>query len=194
MMNRHVLAGIVAVLAAVTNVFASAPQVIDIVDQADLGAAEFRCSIAVDSLDQPHVVTTEGSGVHFYDKVAGAWRADSTDSYTAFGASQYGNPHMEIVADRAWISGVLVGPIGVILRENMAVTPTPVAQSKKIGIRPFDRAIGTFATAIRFAPASSSLLSSSPRWSSARRSKVSTLCDFTARKMTTTSTRPRDFS
>lgn len=118
----------------------AAPQILGIVEQAYLGPwSEFRCTIATDGNNQPHIVSTEGAGIHFYDKVGGAWRVESANSGALFGSAQYGNPHMEIVSgNRAWVGGVLFGGrfgIGVIVRDNMATAPTPVGSAPRAGVR-----------------------------------------------------------
>ena len=43
---------------------------------------------------------------------------------------------MEILNDRAWIDGILIGPFGIMVRDNMSTAPTPLAQSKKAWVRP----------------------------------------------------------
>ncbi len=103
-----------------------------------LGAHEFRGKIATDSANQPHVVTTDGSSANFYYKIGGSWRAEFMSS-GVFNSSQYGNPHMEIAGDQAWVSGVLWGGafgFGVIYRQNMASDPTPVSTALKTTVRP----------------------------------------------------------
>lgn len=118
----------------------AAPQILGVVEEAYLGPRrEFRCTIATDGNNQPHIVSTEGTSVHFYDKVGGAWRAEAANSGALFGSVQYGNPRMEIVpGNRAWIGGVLFGGrfgIGVIVRHNMATAPTPVGSSPRAAVR-----------------------------------------------------------
>lgn len=113
-------------------------RIVSIGREESLGAHEFRGSIATDSANLPHVVTTDGTSAHFYDKIGGAWRAEYMNS-ALFNSSQYGNPHMEIAADQAWVSGVLWGGsfgFGIIYRQNMTNDPTPISTALKITVRP----------------------------------------------------------
>lgn len=139
MKKSSMLAAVLGLVMAVTA-NAAAPQILGVVEQALLGpSGEFRCTIATDSQSNPHIVSTEGTAIHFYDKVGGSWRAESASSSGLFGSGQYGNPYMEIVSgDIGWVGGVLFGGrfgIGVINRRNMASSPTPVATSARTGIR-----------------------------------------------------------
>jgi hypothetical protein len=113
-------------------------RIVSIGPEETLGAHEYRGSIATDSANQPHIVTTDGTSTHFYDKIGGSWRAEYMDS-SVFNSSQYGNPHMEIAADQAWVSGVLWGNafgFGIIFRQNMASDPPPVSGALKTTVRP----------------------------------------------------------
>ncbi len=136
-LNSRVLGAFATV--ALSSVWASPPQILDIGEPVLLSSVgQFRSSIATDSKDQPHIITTEGTSVRFYDKVGGTWRTD-TMSAARFNSSQFGNPRLEIVNDNAWYSGVLWVPsvgIGIIYRENMATSPTPVASSRGMRSRP----------------------------------------------------------
>lgn len=139
-MKKSSMLAIVLGLVTAVTANAAAPQILGVVEQALLGpSGEFRCTIATDSQSNPHIVSTEGAGIHFYDKVGGVWRAETATSGGLFGSGQYGNPYMEIVpGDIAWVGGVLFGGrfgIGVINRRNMASSPTPVATSARTGIR-----------------------------------------------------------
>lgn len=122
----------------VTHAGAVLARIVAIGPEETLGAHEYRGSIATDSANQPHVVTTDGTSTHFYDKIGGSWRAEYMSS-SVFNSSQYGNPHMEIAADVAWVSGVLWGNafgFGIIFRQNMVNGPTPVSSALKTTVRP----------------------------------------------------------
>lgn len=141
MRNGRNLVVMLLVLGAVrVCVQAGVPQILGVVEEAYLGPwPEFRCTIATDGNNQPHIVSTENTAVHFYDKVGGSWRLETSSSSWLFGSGQFGNPHMEIVSgQRAWIGGVLFGGrfgIGVIMRENMTTAPTPITQAPRAGVR-----------------------------------------------------------
>jgi len=114
------------------------PKIISVSAPETLGASHYRGSIATDSLDQPHIITTEGSAVSLYDKIGGTWRSESFSS-ALFNSSQYGNPALQIGNDGAWYSGVLWGNsfgFGIIYRRNISTSPTPVASSLRTPVRP----------------------------------------------------------
>lgn len=99
-----------------------------------VGAAGRLSSIAVDTLDQPHLVCDGGTMAYFYDRIGGTWRASSLDM-TTVGFRQYYNPRLEIDGlDRAWVSGILVDGFGTIVRENLRSNPSaPYFSNQRVG-------------------------------------------------------------
>ncbi len=106
---------------------AQVPELLDIGNEEFLGGGRLP-SIAVDRLDQPHVVADGGSMVYLHDRIGGQWRSLVKNVQTLVNSAQFYNPHIEIDSkDRAWISGVTwppAGGVGVILRENVSSNPT----------------------------------------------------------------------
>lgn len=126
------------VLCAARSAEATLARIAFVGPEETLGAHEFRGGIATDSANQPHVVTTDGTSAHFYDKIGGTWRAEFMSS-GVFNSSQYGNPEVDITADQAWYSGVLWGGtfgFGVIFRQNILSAPTPVSTALKTVAHP----------------------------------------------------------
>jgi len=132
---------IVAVYLSVATMvsIAAPPTIVEFGPIEHLGANHFRGSIATDSANQPHIVTTSGTIANFYDKIGATWRVDSMSSAATFNSSQYGNPRVEIAGNNAWYSGVLWGGsfgFGIILRQNIASAPSLVSSSPKVRARP----------------------------------------------------------
>lgn len=93
------------------------------------GAGGLRGSVATDSANTPHVVTTEapGSAFYFSDLINGAFNTTKYDSSALFNSPQFGAPHIEIdAADTAWISATFWYPnmgIGITVRPNIKGNP-----------------------------------------------------------------------
>jgi hypothetical protein len=104
---------------------AAAPEIQTIGSEESLPTGQGRLpSIATDSRDQPHIVCDGGSYAYFYDRIGGAWRSVAVDLAQS-GYRQFYNPHLEIDRhDRAWVSGIIIWPLGVFVRTNAAANPT----------------------------------------------------------------------
>ncbi len=106
------------------RLWAQGPELLSIGAEEPAGGSGRLSSIAVDSLNQPHIVCDGGTFAYFYDKIGGTWAASSLDM-SPLSYKQYYNPHIEIdSANRAWVSGILVSGLGLIVRENMSTTPS----------------------------------------------------------------------
>jgi hypothetical protein len=123
-MNKALSLAIVGLLISGSRLWAQGPELLSIGTEESAGGSGRLSSVAVDSLNQPHIVCDGGTFAYFYDKIGGTWAASSFDAGT-LGYKQYYNPHLEIdSADRAWVSGILVSGLGLIVRENMSTTPS----------------------------------------------------------------------
>ena len=100
----------------------------------------FRCSIATDSNNQPHIVATGDNSCPTFtvaDRIGGKWQSETWPANIFDGAYQYGNPHVEIANDSAWYSGQMVeAGIGVICRQHISGTPVSVANCPKLAVHP----------------------------------------------------------
>jgi hypothetical protein len=85
-------------------------------------------TIAVDSLDRPHIVADRGlsrARVNVFDRVgvASPWVDASFDAAaTSYRSSQFWNPHLEIVNGIAYCSGIVFGDsigMGTVVRSGM---------------------------------------------------------------------------
>lgn len=123
--RRKMIAMLMAVgLGMAATCSAAAPSILMRSSEEFVGGSGRLSSIAVDTMDQPHLVCDGGSMAYLYDKVGGGWQASSLN-VKSFGYNQYNNPHLEIDSkNRGWCSGIIVAGFGVIMRENMAITPT----------------------------------------------------------------------
>ncbi len=114
-----------------TRAATTIPEVLEIGREESLPGDGRLSSIAVDSKDQPHITCDGGANLIFYDKIGGAWRG-LTVNMSSYGYQQFYNPHVEIMSnDVLWVSGILVGPLGIFSRENVAVAPTAPAFAPK---------------------------------------------------------------
>ncbi len=126
MMNRFIAVGLSVWIgmAAGGRLAAQGPELLALGAEEAAGGSGRLSSIAVDSLNQPHIVCDGGTYAYFYDKVGGVWSASSLN-VGSMGYKQYYNPHIEIdAADRAWVSGILVSGLGLIVRESMSAAPS----------------------------------------------------------------------
>jgi len=133
--HMRTITAVVAGLGLATLAFAAdAPRVISKSAEELVSANGRLSSIAVDSLDQPHLVCDGGSMAYFYDKIGGTWRTSSLNM-PSVGYRQYFNPHMEIDSlDRAWVSGIMVDGFGTIIRENLKDNPSgPYFSNQRVG-------------------------------------------------------------
>jgi len=119
------VAGVAWMVAAISVWAVDPPQVLTRGAEEFVGAAGRLTTIATDSQNQPHIAADGGTSVFMYDRIGGTpWRASSLN-VASLGFRQYYNPHLEIdSADRAWMSGIMVAGLGLLVRENVAVSPT----------------------------------------------------------------------
>ena len=104
------------------------PEILAIGPEETLGSGRLP-SITVDALDQPHVAADGGSYCYFHDKIGGTWHSTSLN-VTRYGYRQFYNPHIEIDHNNvAWISGITVGPLGIIVRTDMTTAPSAPVMS-----------------------------------------------------------------
>jgi hypothetical protein len=123
-MNRSRIAVMVSLLFSGLRLWAQGPEVLFKGPEESVGGSGRLTTIATDSRSQPHIMADGGTYLYIYDRIGGTpWRATNLNML-AYQARQYYNPHLEIdSADRAWSSGILVGGLGLIVRENVAVNP-----------------------------------------------------------------------
>jgi len=107
-----------------------------VVEERTLGGAGIKPSVAVDRLNQPHIVVLKnegGSTWDVYDKVLGSWQSETVNLSGFWSpAGSWNNPHIEIDKnDRAWVSGIMVVVgnyngcgIGVLTRGSVSSEPS----------------------------------------------------------------------
>ena len=108
-----VLSVLTAALTGVGSAWGQSPSLSIVLDE-KAGNDGRLSSIAVDTLNQPHIMSDNGGTiVYMYDKVGGTWRSTSLNVGSS-GYRQFSNPALEIDRNnRAWCSGIIVVPSGL---------------------------------------------------------------------------------
>ncbi|HMP89151.1 MAG TPA: VCBS repeat-containing protein [Kiritimatiellia bacterium] len=96
--------------------------------------------IAVDTLNQPHIIADGAPIIHFYDKIGTQWRHMSKNMQPITGSGQFFNTQVEIDSqNRAWYTGILFGGsfgIAMVVRDNMAVNPSDFSSFNRVRLAP----------------------------------------------------------
>ena len=120
---------------------AQIPQILQIGNEEILPVGLGRLpGIAVDTLNQPHIIADGAPTIHFYDKIGNQWRYLAKNMQPITGSGQFFNTQVEIDAqNRAWYTGILFGGsfgIAMIVRDNMAVNPTDFNSFNRVRLAP----------------------------------------------------------